>query len=125
MVNPFVPNAPFLYPFQGVEKEWIGNKWVKRGRILKQFKDFEQLFETAVFIKLTVYFKINLYKFISKYPVFGRPTLSSYYFKNNFRLINFVCRENRFVSYVKTSDGGIDSEADLGLLQHPRWSSLG
>ena len=69
MVNPFVPNAPFLYPFQGVEKEWIGNKWVKRGRILKQFKDFEQLFETAVFIELTVYFKINLYKFISKYPV--------------------------------------------------------
>ena len=40
-VNPFVPNAPFLYPlkksenltvfwcFQGVEKECIRNKWVK------------------------------------------------------------------------------------------------
>ena len=39
--NPFVPNSPFLYPlktsenltvfwcFQGVEKECIGNKWVK------------------------------------------------------------------------------------------------
>ena len=39
--NAFVPNAPFLYPlkisenltvfwcFQGVEKEWIGNEWVK------------------------------------------------------------------------------------------------
>ena len=37
--NPFVPNAPFLYPlktenltvfcFQGVEKGSIGNKWVK------------------------------------------------------------------------------------------------
>ena len=39
--NPFVPNAPFLYPlktsenlkvfwcFQGVEKRCIGNKWVK------------------------------------------------------------------------------------------------
>ena len=38
--NPFVPNAPFLYPlktlenltfflcFRGVEKECIGNKWV-------------------------------------------------------------------------------------------------
>ena len=39
-INPYVPNAPFLYPlktenrkvfwcFQGVEKECIGNKWVK------------------------------------------------------------------------------------------------
>ena len=40
-VNPFVPNAPFLYPlkisenrevfrcFQGEEKGCIGNKWVK------------------------------------------------------------------------------------------------
>ena len=39
-INPFVPNAPFLYPlkisdnltvfwcFQGVQKEYIGNKWV-------------------------------------------------------------------------------------------------
>ena len=39
--NPFVPNAPFLYPlktseklsvflcFQGVEKECIGNNWLK------------------------------------------------------------------------------------------------
>ena len=41
-LNTFVPNAPFLYPlktsenltvfwcFQGVEKECIGNKWVKQ-----------------------------------------------------------------------------------------------
>ena len=39
-INPFVPNAPFLYPlkisenltvfwcFQEVEKGWMGNKWV-------------------------------------------------------------------------------------------------
>ena len=39
-INPFVPNAPFLYPlkksenlkvfrcFQGVQKGYIGNKWV-------------------------------------------------------------------------------------------------
>ena len=40
VINPFVPNALFLYPlktenfkifwcFQGVEKACIGNKWVK------------------------------------------------------------------------------------------------
>ena len=43
MFNPFVPNAPFLYPlktsenltvfscFQGIEKGCIGNDWVKAG----------------------------------------------------------------------------------------------
>ena len=42
MINPFVPNAPFLYPlktsenrklfsyFQGVEKGCTGNEWVKQ-----------------------------------------------------------------------------------------------
>ena len=41
LLNPFIPNAPFLYPlktsenrkvfwcFQGVEKGYIRNKWVK------------------------------------------------------------------------------------------------
>ena len=45
-VNPFVPNAPFLYPlktsenskvfrcFEGVEKRCIGNKWVKVNALL-------------------------------------------------------------------------------------------
>ena len=32
--NPFVPKAPFLYPlkacFQGIEKGFIGNEWVKQ-----------------------------------------------------------------------------------------------
>ena len=58
---------------------------IKQGRILKQLKDFEQLFETVVLIESTVYFKIKLCKFISKYLVLGRSTVSSYYFKNNFR----------------------------------------
>ena len=43
LLNPFVPNAPFVYPlktsenskvfwcFQGVEKGYIGNEWVNIG----------------------------------------------------------------------------------------------
>ena len=54
---------------------------VKQGRILKQFKDFKQLFEAVVFIESTVYLKINLYKFISKHPVLRRSGLSSSYSK--------------------------------------------
>ena len=44
-INPLLTNSPFLYPlktyenftvfwcFQEVEKEWIGNKWVKCNQI--------------------------------------------------------------------------------------------
>ena len=54
----------------------------------------KQLLEIVVFIESTPDFQINLYKFISKYPVLERSTLLSYYFKNNFRLISSVCQEN-------------------------------
>ena len=48
--NPFVPNAPFLYPlktsehgkvfwcFQGVEKGYIGTKWVKTSKRFTRYK---------------------------------------------------------------------------------------
>ena len=51
LFNPFVLNAPFLYPlkasekrkvfwcFQGVEKRCIGNEWVK-GRVPPNFNSF-------------------------------------------------------------------------------------
>ena len=54
-VNPFVPNAPFLYPlktsenltvflcFQGVQKECIGNEWIKISRV-----SFECLYKSAI-----------------------------------------------------------------------------
>ena len=43
LVNPFVPNAPFLYPLKtsenrkGVEKGCIGNKWVNVFRNVETF----------------------------------------------------------------------------------------
>lgn len=55
---------------------------------------YTQIVETFVFIEVTLYFKIYLHKFISKYLVFGRPALSSHCFKNNFKLISSVCKEN-------------------------------
>ena len=50
ILNPFVPDAPFLYPletsenrnffwcFQGVEKECIGNKWVNESNLVPDFQ---------------------------------------------------------------------------------------
>ena len=67
---------------------------IKQGRIPKQFKDFEKLFEAVDLNESTVYFKINLYKFTSNYPVLGRPILLSHYFKNNLTLTKSVYKEN-------------------------------
>ena len=36
---------------------------------------------------------IEHFEFISKHSALGRPTLSSHYFKSNFRSIKSVCRE--------------------------------
>lgn len=71
--------------------------------MLKQFKDFEQLFEVVVFIELTLYFRINLYKFSNKYSVLGRPKLSLHSFENNFRSILFVKKTYSCIN-AKTSD---------------------
>ena len=63
---------------------------IKQGHILKQFKDFEKLFEAVDLTESTAYFKINLYKFTSNYTVLGRPILLSHYFKNNLTLTKSV-----------------------------------
>ena len=67
---------------------------LKQGYILKKFKNTEQFFETLGLSKCTVYFKINLYKLIKKYPHLKNPHLSVQYFKNNFKMMKLVCKEN-------------------------------
>ena len=53
-----------------------------QGQLLKEFKDNEIFFETLNQSKSTIYFSINLPKFLKKYPVLKKSTLSSNYFKN-------------------------------------------
>ena len=38
----------------------------------------------------SMYFKMNLYKYLNKYPVVKKSTLSSNYFKNNLKLVKQV-----------------------------------
>ena len=80
---------------------------------------------------LTIYFKINLYKFISnylvlgrsiilppyfkskfinKYLVLGRSIIFSHYFKSNFRLSKFICKENTdlFKKWIQVTYGDTD-----------------
>lgn len=66
----------------------------KQSQLLKWFKESEEFFETAGLSHSNIYFKINLYKLLTKYPVLKKSSLSSHYLKNNFNGTKEVCREN-------------------------------
>ena len=83
-INPLLPIAPFLYPlktsenrqvfwsFQGVEKEYIGNKWIKISEAEKlMFSLFNQkswdIFWIYIFL-IPSYF--NSYYFLKLPPIF-------------------------------------------------------
>ena len=66
----------------------------KEGELLKKFKDTENFFDNVGQSRSTIYFKISLYKFLKKYPSLKKSTLRSSYFKNNFKAIKVVCKEN-------------------------------
>ena len=59
----------------------------KEGELFKKFTD-------NVGQSKSIYFKISLYKFLEKYPLLETSTLQSSYFKNNFKAIKVVWKEN-------------------------------
>ena len=70
----------------------------KTGRVVKRFKDSEEFFDCVGLSPPNIYFKIRLYKFLCKSPVLKNSSLTSSYFKNNFKLIKKVCKSNADVS---------------------------
>ena len=60
----------------------------KQGELFKKFTD------NVGQSKSMIYFKISLYKFLKKYPLLETSTLQSSYFKNNFKAIKVVWKEN-------------------------------
>ena len=60
----------------------------KEGQLFKKFTD------NVGQSKSMMYFKISLYKFLEKYPLLETSTLQSSYFKNNFKAIKVVWKEN-------------------------------
>ena len=72
----------------------IINIVAKQGELLKLFKDSDEFFNCVGLSWSNIYFKISLYKFLSKFPLFKNSTLASSYFKNNFKLIKKVCKAN-------------------------------
>ena len=76
------------------QKQKIINIVATQGQLLKEFKACEIFFETLNQSKSTIYFNINLPKFLKKYPALKKSTQSSNYFKNNFELFKMVCKTN-------------------------------
>ena len=68
-----------------------------QGIILRKFKTNNR-FTNAVseykISKTTMNFKIDIVKFIDDYPIIQTSCISLLYLKNNFRVINKVCREH-------------------------------
>ena len=64
------------------------------GKQGEKFKDTENLFDSISQNRSAIYFKISLYKFLKKYPLLERSTMRSSFFKNTFKAIKVVCKEN-------------------------------
>ena len=82
---------------QRCEEIKIQNKRVigyVRKELLKEFREAEQVFESVGHRKSAVYFKIELYKVLKRYPTIKKSSLSSNYFRKNFNIIKAVCKNN-------------------------------
>ena len=76
---------------KGVNRKII-NIVGKQGELLK--RDNEKFFGRVGLSRSNIFFKIDLYEFLCKFPVLKNLTLTSSYFKSNFKLIKKVCKAN-------------------------------
>ena len=69
----------------------------QHGKIFRRFKT-DNKFISAVsaftISETTINFKVDIVKFIDKYPKMKKSCISLYYLKNNFRVIKEVCQEH-------------------------------
>ena len=72
----------------------IINTVAKQDELLKRFKEEDEFFDYVGLSRSNIYFKIRLRKFLCKFPVLKNSTLTSCYFKSNFKLIKKVCKAN-------------------------------
>lgn len=66
----------------------------KQEELLKKFMDSENIFKYIGPSRSNIYFKIKLYKCLTKFPELKNSTLPSSYFNSNFKLLKNLCQEN-------------------------------
>ena len=74
-------------------KKIIINIVGKQGELQKRFKEQDEFFDGVGLSQSNIYFKVR-YKFLCKFSVLKKLTLTSSYFKSNFKLIKKVCKRN-------------------------------
>ena len=72
----------------------IINIVAKQGELLKRFKNSNEFFDGVGLSRSNTHFKIRLYKILCKFPALRNSTLTSCYFKNNFKIIKKVSKAN-------------------------------
>ena len=78
---------------KGANKKFI-NLVGKQGKLLKRFKEEDEFFDCVGLIRSNIYFKMQLFKFLNKFPVLKNSTLTPSYFKSNLKQIKEVCKAN-------------------------------
>ena len=69
----------------------------QQDKIFRRFKTDHKFINAVTEFKIsitTINFKIDITKFIDKYPKMQKSCISLYYLKNNFRVIKEVCHEH-------------------------------
>ena len=59
----------------------------KQRELLKCFRDEDECFDCFDLTRSNIYFKISLYKFLRRFPLLKNSTLTSCYFKSNFKKV--------------------------------------
>ena len=130
-VNPFVPNAPFLYLlkisknltvfwcFQGVEKGCIGNKWVK-GALSKIVKDWKPL---TIFTCLTEFWiRLQEYVLLGRFCVTKKTTFTVLWLKWVPQYRSTIVLETSFIrKMLESSDSRYSS---IYMLENMRYHNF-
>ena len=66
----------------------------KQEELLKRFKDSDKFFSRVGLNRSNIYLKVRLHKFLCKFPILTKTTVTSSKFKNNFKLTKKVCKAN-------------------------------
>lgn len=65
----------------------------KEGQLLKKSREVEDFIQNVRQNKLIIFYKIEMHKFLKKYPSLKNSTLPQSCLRNNFKTIKVVCKE--------------------------------
>ena len=99
-VNKLKDAAAIIKQFEDIirtKKKGIISIAYHQGKVFKKFRDMEKLIKLVNEFKvhkITIIFKINIFKLIEKYPKFMKSSIGLDFLKNYYKDIKEICNEN-------------------------------